>query len=372
MKDQPTIRGSVRAVSDGSFKNAMGASASILFRFKATDPNRLISVNSVPGNREEQSAYRSKLAGVSGSLSLISAVCMVHDIHTGSITIGLDSKQAMIAASEDWPLSPARPDYDLFTDIRAKVRGLPIKIHWKWIKGHQEEGPSHASLDKWAQANIYMDSMAEAYWNYLNDTGHCPSPQRFEDENWSISFQDNTLSRVDKKTLYDAIMEPTSKSYWQRRGNMSASNISTIDWELIGKAFTNLTTAKKRRITKHTSRHFGCGKMIQIWKFQDHAECPRCPEQDEDPPHILKCPAPSATLRWEKALTVLEVWMTAHHTMPELTTAILRCLEEWKHPNPSRRLSRAAITTRYGLRAAILEQDDIGWYNFLMGRPSIR
>jgi hypothetical protein len=86
------IRGSTRAVSDGSFKNAMGTSASILFHSKATDPNRLISVNSVPGNREEQSAYRSKLAGVSGSLSLISAVCMVHDIHTGSITIGLDGK----------------------------------------------------------------------------------------------------------------------------------------------------------------------------------------------------------------------------------------------------------------------------------------
>jgi hypothetical protein len=130
---------------------------------------------------------------------------------------------------------------------------------------------------------------------------------RFEDENWSISFQDNKLSRVDKKPLYDAIMEPTSKSYWQRRGNMSASNISTIDWELISKAFTNLTTAKKRRVAKHASGHFGSGKMMQIWKFQDHAECPRCPEQDEDPPHILNCPAPSATLRWEKALTVLEV-----------------------------------------------------------------
>jgi hypothetical protein len=153
----------------------MGTSASILFHSKATGPNRLISVNSVPGIREEQSAYRSELAGVSGSLSLIVAICMVHDIHTGLITIGLDGKQAMIAASEDWPLSPARPVYDLLTDIGAKVRGLPIKIHWKWIKGHQDDGPSHASLDEWAQANVYMDSMAKAYWNYLNDTGHCPS-----------------------------------------------------------------------------------------------------------------------------------------------------------------------------------------------------
>jgi hypothetical protein len=67
-------------------------------------------------------------------------------------------------------------DYDLLSDIRAKVRGLLIKIHWKWIKGHQYDGPFHASLDEWAQANIYMDSMAKAYWNYLNDNGHCPSP----------------------------------------------------------------------------------------------------------------------------------------------------------------------------------------------------
>jgi hypothetical protein len=122
------IRSSVRAVSDGSLKNAMGTSASILFHSKATDPNRLISVNSVPGNREEQSAYCSELARISGSLSLIAAVCLVHDIHTGLITIGLGGEQAMIAAPEDWLLSPARPDYNLLTDIRAKVRGLPIKI----------------------------------------------------------------------------------------------------------------------------------------------------------------------------------------------------------------------------------------------------
>jgi hypothetical protein len=106
---------------------------------------------------------------------------------------------------------------------------------------------------------------------------------------------------VDKKPLYDAIMKPTSKAYWQRRGNMTASNISTIDWELIGKAFTNLTTAKKRRVTKHASGHFGCGKIMQIWTFQDHAECPRCPGQYEDPPH-----SPLGYALWEKALTVLE------------------------------------------------------------------
>jgi hypothetical protein len=56
--------------------------------------------------------------------------------------------------------------------------------------------------------------------------------------------------------------------------------------------------------------------------------------QHEDPTHILNCPTPLATLRWEKALTILEVWMTEHHTMLELQTATLKYLIEWRQPRP--------------------------------------
>jgi hypothetical protein len=109
---------------------------------------------------------------------------------------------------------------------------------------------------------------------------------------------------------------------------MLASNISNIDWELVGKAFPNLTTAKKWRVMEHAACHFVCGKMMQIWQFQDHAECPHCSEQQEDPPHILNFAAPLAALHWKKALTVLEVWMTANHAIPDLHRVFLKCLEE--------------------------------------------
>ena len=366
------IRGDARAVSDGSFKNEMGTSASILFHSRSKDPRRILSVNYVPGNREEQSAYRSELAGISGSLSIISAVCSVHDIQTGAITIGLDGEQALISASEDWPLNPESPDHDLLTDIRAKVRRQPITVHWKWIKGHQDDFGSEDPLDEWAKANIFVDSLAKTYWNHLNDTGFCPAPQRFGDESWSIAFQDRKLSSLNKKALYHAIVEPVSKAYWQERGHMSDSNIQNIDWELVGKAFKNLTFGKQRRVTKHAAGHFSCGKMMKIWQFQDHTECPRCPEQYEEPMHILNCPAPSATLHWETALTRLEVWMSTHYSMPAAQTAILRCLREWRHPDPRRHFARESVPQMFGLRAAVLDQDDIGWYNFLMGRPSRR
>jgi hypothetical protein len=68
------IRGDARAFSDGSFKYEIGTSVSILFHTKSKDPQCIISVNSVPGNRDEQSAYCSELIGVSSSLSIFEAV----------------------------------------------------------------------------------------------------------------------------------------------------------------------------------------------------------------------------------------------------------------------------------------------------------
>jgi hypothetical protein len=62
-----------------------------------------------------------RFLGVSGSLSIIKVVCVVHNVQTGLITIQLGRKKAMIATSDDWPLNPECLDYDLLTNIRAKV-----------------------------------------------------------------------------------------------------------------------------------------------------------------------------------------------------------------------------------------------------------
>jgi hypothetical protein len=79
-------------------------------------------VNAVPGACQEQSAYRSELAGVSGILMVLDIVCKKFKIKSGGIEIGLDGQQAMIAASEDWPLNIAQPDFDLLKDIRGKIK----------------------------------------------------------------------------------------------------------------------------------------------------------------------------------------------------------------------------------------------------------
>jgi hypothetical protein len=238
------------------------------------------------------------------------------------------------------------------------------------VEGHQDDDTSTA-LDEWAKANVMTDNMAKAFWNHLNHSGHSPKIQRFGDEGWALHFQGRKLNKIDKAALYSSITDSTTKDYWRKRGNLQSEDIPNIDWNLIGAAFKSLTTAKKRRVTKHTAGHFACGKMMKIWKFQDHAQCPRCPETREDPQHILHCPAPSAQVCWNTALLNLQGWMTQTHTMPELSAAIIHSLRAWRS-SPNTPPTHRRTTTRYGLQAALLEQHSLGWYNFTMGKVSVR
>jgi hypothetical protein len=80
-------------------------------------------------------------------------------------------------------------------------------------------------------------------------------------------------------------------TYWARKADQTREAIHAVDWELCGAAFNRLTISKQRRVTKHASGHMACGKMMKIWGFQDLEECPRCPVAQEDPFHILACPA---------------------------------------------------------------------------------
>jgi ribonuclease HI len=137
-------------------------------------------------------------------LAITAAICRIHDIQEGSITIGLDGYedlqaaagyQALQAATGNWPLNPERPNFDLIMDIRAKIKKLPISVKWKWVKGHQDNNPS-LTLDKWVKANIMTDNMTKASWNHLNQTGHVASPQQFGDKGWALYFHDRKLNRV--------------------------------------------------------------------------------------------------------------------------------------------------------------------------------
>jgi hypothetical protein len=106
------IRRDTTAVSDGSHKDQLGTSATIL-RSPGDRSAAILCVNRVPGLLSDQLAYHSELAGVLASLLMVEIVCQLHDITDGAITLGLAGEQAMKDTGDDWPLHCTHAQYDI-------------------------------------------------------------------------------------------------------------------------------------------------------------------------------------------------------------------------------------------------------------------
>lgn len=67
--------GTAIAVSDGSYKNERGTAAFILeISDNFEETGRIVGVNSIPGEPEDHTSYRSELGGVSGVIDTVNIV----------------------------------------------------------------------------------------------------------------------------------------------------------------------------------------------------------------------------------------------------------------------------------------------------------
>jgi hypothetical protein len=227
-----------------------------------------------PNNPHQQSSYRSKLAGNSGLLALVSAVCRKYDITDGSILLALDGEQALLKASSTWPLSLQDTDFNLLCDIQRKVSKLPVTIKWQWIEGHQDDHVSFSKLSGLAQHNVNADSIAKILLNSCGESGFPSTSQRFGDEGWSLYAQGVKVSKVDYQRLYTAMWATTGLNYWATKDDLPFLATLSVDWDDCGDAIHTLSFARRRQMIKHASGHFGAGSTLQKWGVQDNSYCP--------------------------------------------------------------------------------------------------
>ena len=128
--------GTATGISDGSFKKNRGTAACIIEANKNNN-SRIYAVYDTPGNRTDQSLYRSKLDGISMLLLIIQCVIRYHGITQGSIQLGLDGEKAIEQAFGTSSLYPKQRPFDMLVDIRKKITLLPIQVTFFWMEGHQ-------------------------------------------------------------------------------------------------------------------------------------------------------------------------------------------------------------------------------------------
>jgi hypothetical protein len=128
-----------------------------------------------------------------------------------------------------------------------------------------------------------------------------------------------------------------------------------------------LKPSQKCYITKTASFNCGVGVTMQEWGFQDTAKCPRCSEKQETTTHIQQCSGYGANTVFEKSLLKLQAYVTDESTHPDLQDIIVTCLKKWRSKEPIQLQEFPTV-----MHAAIKDQHEIGWQQFLEGLPARR
>jgi hypothetical protein len=369
-------KGTAIAVSDGSYKDGRGTAGFILETSENFESkNRIVGVNSIPGEQEDQSSYRSEIGGVSGVVETVGILCNRFAIKSGDIKVGLDGEQAMQNIFGNWPLYPGQADYDLLKDLREKIKKSPITWTGIWVEGHQDEDTSFEDLDQWSQLNVESDGLSKDYWNSCMENEEWMPNKGFADEGWSIWIEDKKVTKVDKQALYAYAFSNRTTKYWATKHHLTSELITDINWEACQKSLNQLPFRERRWLLKHATGFCGVGKMELLRGDKDHQECPRC-GQAEDAPHVVRCKGTGTDVVFEVAVQQLEIHMGEKQTAPEIIAGLGKRIRQWRKYSTAQIIDQDTPFPRYyrndelGTKATLSEQDRIGWYNLLLGRMS--
>ena len=153
--------------------------------------------------------------------------------------------------------------------------------------------------------------------------------------------------------------------YWESKERFGTGSAEVIHWEAVGKAMSAVGRTRRQWVVKHASGFCATGKMLQRWKQQESAKCPRCEVSVEDARHVWLCKGEGVQTRWEQSIRKLRVWMTMQKTQPNLADVICDRLPAWRlDTEPT-----VKVLPFLGLCDTVKLQDDVGWQAFLEGTP---
>jgi hypothetical protein len=357
--------GTCIGVSDGSFKDAFGTASWTIC--PAGSPSTCILGDLVvPGHPQDQSSFRSELAGLYALVIVIDALCNYQKISSGSVEIACDGKEALYRClSPEFVPTPADPHYDLIVACHNIRDRCPIQWRFRHVKGHQDDNPN-AELDEWAKLNIDMDLRAKTFW-YSRSSQSRPIQYAIHAEPWSVWINGRKLCTDLHAQVVDHIHGTAALHWWEDKGRFQNRSSSGIDWSACDAAMRNAKITRRQWIVKHSSGWCGVGKMLKLWQEWDTSDCPRCGAH-EDAQHVWRCPAPSVTTVWEQSLGRLRRWMESVETQPGVCEAICSYLSAWR---TGIILPDSQQFSYLGLPTAIDAQSGLGWQAFLEGCLSI-
>ena len=260
---------------------------------------------------------------------------------------------------DTYPNAAVKGEYDITEQIDWTTRKHAIRGSYYWVKGHQDDNAS-AELSIEALLNIEADRLAGDFQDQKGSNRPivtmmpcCPAMLDIKGVSITSRLFHQLVREHTKETLLQQIQ---TKEKWD---NVTAAS---IEWKSLSIAITRID--RNVVITKVCNGILPTMKVLHKTKQSFSKKCPLCP-QIESQEHMLLC-NDASRLNLRRTL-VKNIWIEAKkiQTCDTLTDHLCSVITEWldtgvvqvqRYPKP--------------IRATLLSQTDIGWYNMFRGRLS--
>ena len=363
------INGDAIAVTDASVSPFTGVGASS-FVITSTDLQTSFSgSHGVPKGSTKMDSYRAELYGIYATLMCLHDIVLEYKIKTGSITIACDNK-ASLQNSLDYNTraSVSQGSFDILWAISDLKKDLPIRIHSKHVKAHQDKRKSRSELTLLETINCVVDVKAGEYREYIENNSTYQYSTLHWFSNWSCHINGNPITANLEQQINEWIYTREMKSFLVENKGYHKDAFDLIDWSAIEKASSTLTNSRQIWLTKHVTGFCATASKMKKRELWENNKCPLCNAEKEDIYHLMTCLDCRARETYKKSLQKLDQYMQRSYTHPSIHSIIIETLSDGTSKNFKRHIPSTEYDTDF--IEATTQQNKIGWLALLNGHMS--
>jgi exonuclease III len=362
---QDFIQGKSRLVGDGSYKEGIGAGASLISTGDGKD--YIIVSGQTPGEAESQNPYRSEVGSLVGC-SLLRLLLVIATKSYPKVTLACDNEKALRKVQpKSMKIKPSTKHSDLIsvmTDIWNSCEG---EIILEDVKGHADEEKEDSSLTVMERLNTLVDKAAKERRSQIQDNIHRKFSPLVGIGMIIINDIPTTDNHANKVQAHAA--RQRSHAALTRIRKIHRQYLPLIDEYNMSAAMEGIPIKRQLFLSKWCAKQLPVGKTLKQRNHSLTDTCPLCLEVTEDHNHLLQCESMSALNKFDEVLAHFETRLESLDTSPTLQMHLIDTLRLWRQVGSNSHLSRvypSSIQNKIMFQP-FAEQEKIGWENFFLG-----
>ena len=354
--------GSAVAVTDASiFSDQIGAAAWVI---QCTLSGKRCEgrVRVLPGS-SKMNSYRAEVFGIYTILIAVQQLCQNYQLQNGKLIVACDNDDGLMHSLIFERRIPVRfKTFDLLWAIHSLLQQLPILIVPTKVTGHTDRlGRAKTLLER---LNIEMDQKAKSFCRYAY-AKNVPPPSLANDPNWGMIIDDQHITENLDLAIAEHIHGQSLFHHLKEKQQITEEGIQLVNWNMLGQVHNSLPRSRYIWVVKFASGFLPTANhMFRHGNWEDNL-CPLCKSTVETNAHLMRCSCDDAILERHSKIYDLHQWLLDNNTDPNLAQVIIYTLINGPNTSFS---SMVPSTASPLIKQTAIEQDILGWDNFLLGR----